>query len=85
MVLLGLGWNLLFVAGTTLLTRTYRPSERFKAQAVNEFAVFGSQATASLLAGAALGALGWESLNLVSVPLLVAMLVGIIGVRPRFR
>lgn len=76
MVLLGLGWNLLFVAGTTLLTTTYRPVERFRAQAVNEFAVFGAQATASLLAGAALGALGWEMLNLATVPLLAAMLVG---------
>lgn len=83
MVLLGLGWNLLFVAGTTLLTQTYRPAERFKAQAVNEFAVFGSQATASLLAGAALGALGWETLNLVSVPLLVVMLAGSLFLKPR--
>lgn len=77
MVLLGVGWNLLFVAGSALLTRTYRPSERFRAQAVNEFAVFGSQAVASLLAGAALAGLGWERLNLVSVPLLLLMLAGL--------
>lgn len=67
LVLLGLGWNLLFVAGTALLTTTYRSAERFRAQAVNEFAVFGTQALASLLAGPAIHALGWRTLNLVAV------------------
>jgi len=67
LVLLGLGWNLLFVAATALLTTTYRLAERFRAQAVNEFAVFGTQALASLLAGPAIHALGWRSLNLAAV------------------
>lgn len=77
LVLLGAGWNLLFIAGTTLLTRSYRASERFKAQGVNDFAVFGSQALASLLAGPAIHHLGWDALNLASAPLLLLMLVGI--------
>jgi len=77
MVLLGVGWNLLFVSGSTLLTRTYRPGERFRAQAVNEFVVFGSQAVASLLAGVALATIGWEALNLASVPMLLAVLAGV--------
>jgi MFS family permease len=70
LVALGVGWNLLFVAGTTLLTTTYGPAERFRAQAVNEFSVFGTQALASLLAGPAVHALGWRTLNLATlVPL----------------
>jgi MFS family permease len=70
LVLLGVGWNLLFVAGTALLTTTYAPAERFRAQAVNEFSVFGTQALASLLAGPALHLLGWRTLNLATlVPL----------------
>jgi predicted MFS family arabinose efflux permease len=70
LVLLGIGWNLLFVAGTSLLTTTYLPAERFRAQAVNEFSVFGTQALASLLAGPAIHALGWRTLNLAAlVPL----------------
>jgi MFS family permease len=73
MVLLGLGWNLLFVAGTTLLTTCYRPAERYRAQAVNEFSVFGVQAVASLLAGPAVFVLGWRELNLATVPLLVGL------------
>jgi MFS family permease len=70
LVLLGVGWNLLFVAGTALLTTTYQPAERFRAQAVNEFSVFGTQALASLLAGPAIHLLGWRTLNFATlVPL----------------
>jgi MFS family permease len=71
------GWNLLFVAGTTLLTTAYRPAERFRAQGLNEFAVFGTQALASLLAGPAIHSLGWESLNLATLPLIAALAVAL--------
>lgn len=67
LVMLGVGWNLLFVAGTALLTTAYRPAERYRAQAVNEFAVFGTQALASLLAGPAIHLLGWRTLNLAAL------------------
>jgi MFS family permease len=73
LVLLGVGWNLLFVSGTTLLTTAYRPAERFRAQGLNEFAVFGTQALASLLAGPAIHSLGWASLNLATLPLIAAL------------
>jgi MFS family permease len=78
LVLLGVGWNLLFVAGTSLLTTTYRPAERYRAQAVNEFSVFGTQALASLLAGPAIHVLGWQALNFaaaVPMALFAALLV----------
>jgi MFS family permease len=61
----------MFVAATTLLSTTYSSGERFRAQGFNDFAVFGSQAVASLLAGVAIETLGWKWLNLVSLPLLV--------------
>jgi MFS family permease len=86
LVLLGVGWNLLFVAGTALLTTTYRPAERFRAQAVNEFSVFGTQALASLIAGPAIHALGWQTLNLaalVPLALFAAALVAWPGQRSR--
>lgn len=81
LVLLGVGWNFLFVGGTTLLTTTYRPAERFRAQAVNEFAVFGSQAVASLLAGGLVHRLGWERLNLASLPLIAVLLLALVLTR----
>ena len=58
LILLGVGWNFLYVGATTMLTYTYTQEERFGAQAVNEFLVFGSSATASLLAGTVMPWLG---------------------------
>ena len=78
LVLLGIGWNFLFVGGTTLLTRTYRPGERFRAQAVNDFSVFGFQAAASLSAGTVIFAFGWEVMNAASLPVLIFVLGAII-------
>jgi MFS family permease len=74
LVALGLGWNLLFVAGTTLLSRSVDPINRHRAQALNDFTVFGSQACASLLAGLAVQLIGWRALNLATLPLLAAMI-----------
>jgi MFS family permease len=71
LVLLGIGWNLLFVGATTLLAGTFSDDERFRAQGTNDFIVFGAQAVVSLLAGVAIEALGWRTLNLVTLPLLL--------------
>jgi MFS family permease len=84
LALLGLGWNLLFIAATTLLTKTYRTEERIQAQTLNDFLVFGAQAAASLLAGLAVTTIGWEQLNLATLPLLAAVLAATLAVsRPR--
>ncbi len=79
----GVGWNFLFVGATTLLTTTYRPAERGKAQAFNDFMVFGTTATASLGASMVLEVWGWAQLNYLAFTLVcIALLV--IGVF-RFR
>ncbi len=87
LLLLGVGWNLLFVGATTLLSSTYAPAERFRAQGFNDFAVFGSQALASLSAGVAIETLGWQVLNLVTLPLLLLVAWSLhkvdVGVGPR--
>ena len=75
---LGVGWNFLFVSGTTLLTKCYRYSERFKAQAINDCIVFGTMACASLSAGALVHKIGWVPLNLVAFPLLILMLIPLV-------
>ena len=76
LVLLGLGWNFLYIGGSTLLTETYRPSERAKVQAFNDFMIVGVVVAGSFSAGALNEAFGWPGLNLVAVPfLLVAALV----------
>lgn len=70
LVLLGLGWNFTYVGGTTLLTETYRPSEKAKVQGVNEMIVSGVQALASLSSGLLVNAGGWTTLNYFAVPML---------------
>nr|CAM58092.1 hypothetical protein [uncultured marine microorganism] len=81
LVLLGVGWNFLYVGGTTMLTLTYSMAERFKAQAVNEFCVFGTSATASLLAGTVIYFYGWYTLVLIPLPLLILIGAGLYMVR----
>lgn len=71
LVLLGIGWNFLFIGGTVLLTRTYLPAERFKVQAINDFTIFSIQAFTSLSAGTVLFMANWEILNLLNLPVLV--------------
>ena len=75
LVLLGLGWNLLFIGATVLLTQSLEPSERFRGQGLNDFTVFSSQALASLAAGAVLHQFGWAAMNLAAVPILLLVLV----------
>ena len=74
LIALGIGWNLMFVAGTTLLTRTYRPEERFRVQAFNDFIMFAVMAAASLLAGVLINTLDWRWLNGLAFVPLVALL-----------
>jgi MFS family permease len=81
LVLLGIGWNFLYVGGTSMLTLSYSMSERFKAQAVNEFSVFGTSATASLLAGTVMYVYGWSTLIVLPLPLLILILGGLYIVR----
>jgi predicted MFS family arabinose efflux permease len=83
LVLLGFGWNLLFVGATVLLTRSYQPEERFRAQAVNDLAVFGGQALASLASGAVLHRFGWVAMNLAVAPLLLVVLGCLLAVGTR--
>lgn len=74
LVLLGLGWNFLFVGATTMLTETYSPNEKAKAQALNDFIVFGTVTLTSFSSGAVQHALGWQTINMAVIPFL--LLVG---------
>jgi MFS family permease len=68
LVLLGVGWNFLYIGGTTLLTETYQPSERARAQATNDLTIFAVGLSSSLAAGALLQGLGWQTLNAILLP-----------------
>ena len=70
---LGVGWNFLFVGGTTLFTEAYRPEERTTAQAAMDTAIFTTMTVTSFSSGALVTTQGWTLLNLGSiVPMLLA-------------
>ena len=85
LILLGLGWNFLFVGGSTLLTGTYRPEEKAKVQALNDLCVFATVAFTAFSSGAIHEAVGWESLNLAVVPPLLLTLAAIAWLAGRQR
>ena len=81
LLLLGVGWNFLYIGGTTMLTYTYSMAERFQAQATNEFLVFGTSATASLLAGTVMHYFGWGRLMLIPIPFLILVCIALVAIR----
>lgn len=75
MVILGIGWNFLFLSGTNLLRYGYREEERFKVQSFNDFIVFSIQGIASLSSGWFLFKWGWNGLIYTSFPLVLVFAV----------
>ncbi|WP_421694293.1 MFS transporter [Aestuariivirga sp.] len=78
LILLGLGWNFGFLGGTTMLTETYHPEERNKAQGLNDLLVFVTTAITSLSAGKLLAGFGWAGVNYAVFPMVVLALVMIV-------
>lgn len=69
---LGVGWNFLFTASTTLGLSSYRAEEKDKAQGALNFWVFFTMGLSSLGSGALVTTQGWALLNVSSIiPLLV--------------
>ncbi len=76
LALLGVGWNFMFVGGTTMLTTAHSPEERVRVQATHDFIVFGSVAMTAVTSGAIEATGGWQALNLTVVPpVLIAFVV----------
>jgi MFS family permease len=78
LVLLGVGWNFLYLGGTTLLTETYRPEERARAQGTNEQAIFIMMAISSFTSGMTVTTAGWQRVNLFALPLVAVVGVAIV-------
>jgi MFS family permease len=78
LVLLGVGWNFLYIGGTALLTETYRPEEMAKAQGANEQAIFIMMAISSFTSGLTVTAAGWERVNLFALPMVAVVALAIL-------
>jgi MFS family permease len=83
LVLLGIGWNFLFVGATTLLTRTYDTHEKAKVQAPNDFLIFGTVALSSFSSGALLTGFGWSMVQLAVLPFVVIATTAVLWLKLR--
>ena len=75
LIFLGLGWNFLFISGTSLLVLSYREEEKFKAQGFNDLIVYTIQAIASLSAGVFISLTSWKTMNLICIIFLVIIVI----------
>lgn len=78
LVILGVGWNFLYIGATTLLTESYRPEERAKAQGANEFAIFAMMALSSFFSGMIVTHAGWDKVNYAASPLIAVVILALI-------
>lgn len=85
LTVLGIGWNFLYIGGTTLLTEAYRPEERAKAQGFNDFLVFAAMAASALTSGVVVTDAGWAALNQLALPFLAltALATGLLWMKRR--
>lgn len=84
-ILVGLGWNFAYVGGSTLLTSTYKPSERAKVQASHDFTVYAATATAAALSGVLAAQAGWFVINLAAIPLMLVIIASALWLLQRQR
>ncbi len=75
LVTLGVGWNFMFIGGTTLLTETYQPHEKSRVQGFNDMLIFATMAVSSSSAGVLVNAKGWETVNYTAVPFIAVALL----------
>ena len=78
LIFLGMGWNFLYISGTSLLVTTYNEHEKFKAQGFNDIIVFSATAIGSLSAGILISLLSWKIINFMCIPFLILILYSII-------
>ncbi|OED65224.1 MFS transporter [Vibrio cyclitrophicus] len=75
LVVLGVGWNFMFIAATGLFSQSYQSQNKAKAQAFNEFVVFGCVTITAMLSGWLESTAGWQNLNFYVLPFVLAVIL----------
>ena len=75
LVLLGVGWNFMFIAATGLFSQSYQAKNKSKAQALNEFVVFSCVSVTALLSGWLESTVGWQMLNIYVLPFVLLVIM----------
>ncbi len=74
LILLGVGWNFMFIAATGLFSQSYKPKNKSKAQAFNEFFVFSCVTVTALMSGWLESTVGWQTMNVYVLPFVLAVI-----------
>jgi MFS family permease len=85
LALVGIGWNFMYVGGTTLLTEAYTPAEKARTQGANDFIVFATMGISSLASGAMVSTAGWDVMNRAVLPFLAVIGASVLWLRSRRR
>ncbi|MDJ0517570.1 MAG: MFS transporter [Trichodesmium sp. MO_231.B1] len=84
LLMLGIGWNFMFVGSTTFLTEAYTPAEKAKTQAIQDFIMFGFVTLATFFSGRLLHSFSWQTVNYVAFPPLMVTLAVTLWLRKRY-
>jgi MFS family permease len=79
--LVGVGWNFLFIGGTTLLTECYTPAEKAKAQGFNDLCIWGMVTVGAVVSGMLVHEIGWVMVNLAVSPLVLVVLAAVLWLK----
>ena len=85
LVLLGIGWNFLYIGGTTLLTEACSPPERAKTQGANDSIIFLTMMVTSFGSGVLIDAKGWQVLNWLALPFITVAAAAVLWLLARRR
>ncbi len=78
LIFLGLGWNFLFISGTSLLVLTYKEEEKYRAQGLNDSVVYSVHAIGSLSAGIFIALTNWKIMNIICIPFMILIILATI-------
>ena len=73
--LLGIGWNMMLLAGTTMLGEGHDAAERGHAQSLMELGNSGTATVATIASGALIAGAGWSLINFGVLPVLAIALI----------
>jgi MFS family permease len=85
LILLGVGWNFMFITATHMVSETYNPAEKGKTQASNEFLIFSMVTLSALASGWLESTLGWQLINIMVVPLLALTFLVVLALHKQLR
>ncbi|MGN5536056.1 MFS transporter [Alcaligenes sp. Lyrl_28] len=77
LILLGLGWNFGFIGATNMVVDCYRPEERSRVQALNDFIIFTCVALSSFTSGRVLAVYGWYGVNTWTLPISAVVMLAL--------